>query len=215
VRVVAEALRLSTARRPFWLLLAFGLAVSCAEAGDLSQHLPAHRNPYPAPRKHSKLTLLLRPHKEATKPPEPRDRPQQHVPVRRGPTFISRYVFPDGELVPISTTVRAAESGGFEVRDVESLREHYALTLKHWVRRLEEHASEARRITDETIYRVWRLYISGSAHGFKTGRLSVYQTLLSKLASRCSSSLWFRLPPRSGFAFRRSTQMCTRGVNIA
>jgi cyclopropane-fatty-acyl-phospholipid synthase len=101
-------------------------------------------------------------------------------PVRRGPTFIGRYVFPDGELVPLSTTVRAAENGGFEVRDVESLREHYALTLKHWVRRLEEHASNARRITDETTYRVWRLYMSGSAHGFRTGRLNIYQTLLSK-----------------------------------
>jgi cyclopropane-fatty-acyl-phospholipid synthase len=90
------------------------------------------------------------------------------VPARRGPTFISRYVFPDGELVPISTTLEAAEGGGFEVRDVESLREHYALTLRHWVHRL-----EARRITDETTYRVWRLYMSGSAHGFKTGRGSV------------------------------------------
>jgi cyclopropane-fatty-acyl-phospholipid synthase len=102
------------------------------------------------------------------------------VPVRRRPTFISRYVFPDGELVPIGTTLEAAEDGGFEVRDVESLREHYALTLRHWVRRLEARAEEAHRITDETTYRVWRLYMSGSAHGFKTGRLNVYQTLLSK-----------------------------------
>jgi cyclopropane-fatty-acyl-phospholipid synthase len=102
------------------------------------------------------------------------------VPARRGPSFVSRYVFPDGELVPISTTVRVAESGGFEVRDVESLREHYALTLRHWVRRLEASAEEARRITDETTYRVWRLYMSGSAHGFTRGGLNIYQTLLSK-----------------------------------
>jgi cyclopropane-fatty-acyl-phospholipid synthase len=102
------------------------------------------------------------------------------TPVRRGPTFVSRYVFPDGELVPIATTLGAAESRGFEVRDVESLREHYALTLGHWVRRLEARAGEARRITDETTYRVWRLYMSGSAHGFRTGRLNIYQTLLSK-----------------------------------
>ena len=103
-----------------------------------------------------------------------------NTPVRRGPTFISRYVFPDGELVPIGTTLGAAEGRGFEVRDVESLREHYALTLGHWVRRLEARADEARRITDETTYRVWRLYMSGSAHGFRTGRLNVYQTLLLK-----------------------------------
>jgi cyclopropane-fatty-acyl-phospholipid synthase len=103
-----------------------------------------------------------------------------NAPERRGPTFISRYVFPDGELVPIGTTLSAAESSGFEVRDVESLREHYALTLGHWVRRLEESADEARRVVDETTYRVWRLYMSGSAHGFRTGRINVYQALLSK-----------------------------------
>jgi len=81
---------------------------------------------------------------------------------------------------PIGTTLEAAEDGGFEVRDVESLREHYALTLRHWVRRLETHADEVRRITDETTCRMWRLYMSGSAHGFKTGRLNVYQALLLK-----------------------------------
>jgi cyclopropane-fatty-acyl-phospholipid synthase len=101
-----------------------------------------------------------------------------NVPVQRGPTFISRYVFPDGELVPIGITFRAAEGSGFEVRDVESLREHYALTLGQWVRRLEDNADEARRIVDETTYRVWRLYMAGSAHGFRTGRINVYQALL-------------------------------------
>jgi cyclopropane-fatty-acyl-phospholipid synthase len=101
-----------------------------------------------------------------------------NAPERRGPTFISRYVFPDGELVPVGTTIGAAESSGFEVRDVESLREHYALTLGHWVRRLEDSADEARRVVDETTYRVWRLYMSGSAHGFRTGRINVYQALL-------------------------------------
>ncbi len=101
-----------------------------------------------------------------------------NVPRRRGPTFISRYVFPDGELVPIGTTVGAAESSGFEVRDVESLREHYALTLGHWVRWLEERHEQARRIVDERTYRVWRLYMSGSAHAFRTGGINIYQTLL-------------------------------------
>jgi len=99
---------------------------------------------------------------------------------RQGASFTDRYVFPDGELLPISTSLRAAELSGFEVRDVESLREHYALTLHHWVRRLEAHAEEARRITDDTAYRTWRLYMAGAAHGFRSGRLSVYQTLLVK-----------------------------------
>jgi cyclopropane-fatty-acyl-phospholipid synthase len=99
---------------------------------------------------------------------------------REGPSFVDRYVFPDGDLVPISASLRAAELSGFELRDVESLREHYALTLHHWVQRLEAHREEARRVTDDTTYRIWRLYMAGSAHGFRTGRLNIYQVLLAK-----------------------------------
>jgi cyclopropane-fatty-acyl-phospholipid synthase len=99
---------------------------------------------------------------------------------RPGPSFVDTYVFPDGELLPISTTLRVAETSGFEVRDVESLREHYALTLRHWVRRLETHHDLACRAADEVVYRTWRLYMSGSAHGFETGRINVYQVLLTK-----------------------------------
>jgi cyclopropane-fatty-acyl-phospholipid synthase len=99
---------------------------------------------------------------------------------RRGPSFIDHYVFPDNDLVPISTSLRAAELSGFEVRDVESLREHYALTLHHWVQRLEAHREQARRIISETTYRIWRLYMAGAAHKFRSGHLNVYQTLLAK-----------------------------------
>jgi cyclopropane-fatty-acyl-phospholipid synthase len=99
---------------------------------------------------------------------------------RRGPSFADRYVFPDGELVPISTTLRAAELAGLEVRDVESLREHYALTLHHWLQRLESHAEQVCRITNDTTYRIRRLHMAGAAHGFRSGRLNVYQTLLAK-----------------------------------
>jgi cyclopropane-fatty-acyl-phospholipid synthase len=99
---------------------------------------------------------------------------------RQDPSFSDRYAFPDSELVPINTTLRAAELSGFEVRDLESLREHYALTLHNWVQRLEAHAEEARRITDDTTYRIRRLYMAGAAHRFRSGRLNVYQTLLVK-----------------------------------
>jgi cyclopropane-fatty-acyl-phospholipid synthase len=99
---------------------------------------------------------------------------------RQGPSFIDRYVFPDGELVTLSTALGAAERNGFEVRDVENLREHYALTLQHWVRRLEAHAEEARRVTDDTTYRTWRLYMSGSAHRFRSAGMNLYQMLLAK-----------------------------------
>jgi cyclopropane-fatty-acyl-phospholipid synthase len=98
----------------------------------------------------------------------------------RGPSFIAQYVFPDGELVPISTALRAAEDTGWEVRDLESLREHYAMTLRRWVQRLEQHAAEARQTVDEVTYRIWRLYMAGGAHRFRTGWLNLYQTLLVK-----------------------------------
>ena len=101
-------------------------------------------------------------------------------PPQRESAFNQRYVFPDGELVPISTTLRAAETSGFEVRDVESLREHYALTLRHWVRRLESHADEARQLTSDVTYRIWRIYMSASIHAFLTGGVNIYQTLLAK-----------------------------------
>lgn len=94
--------------------------------------------------------------------------------------FIRRYVFPDGDLVPSSAVISGAEGVGFEMRDVESLREHYVTTLRHWVSRLERHAGEARAIVGDVTYRVWRLYMAASAYGFRTGRIGVIQTLFAK-----------------------------------
>lgn len=94
--------------------------------------------------------------------------------------FIEKYVFPDGELLPVSETLLSAEGAGFEVRDVESLREHYAQTLRHWVANLEHWHDVAVERTDEVTYRVWRLYMAGSAHAFKRGAISVFQSLLVK-----------------------------------
>jgi cyclopropane-fatty-acyl-phospholipid synthase len=101
-------------------------------------------------------------------------------PDNRGGSFIEQYVFPDGDIPPLSIMLAAAESAGFEIRDVENLRQHYALTSRHWLRRLEAHHDEALRFVDETTYRVWRLYTAGSAHGFQRGHMAVYQTLLAK-----------------------------------
>ena len=95
-------------------------------------------------------------------------------------TFSGAYVFPDGELTPLNVALHAAEESGLEVRDVESLREHYMLTLRHWVRRLEAHHAQALNYVDEPTYRVWRVYLSGSAYGFRVGVTNVYQTLLVK-----------------------------------
>lgn len=112
--------------------------------------------------------------------------------------FSSAYVFPDGELVPIGELISVAEQAGFEVRDVESLREHYKLTLRQWVRRLEARHDEALSFVDELTYRVWRLYMAASAHAFDKGSRSVYQVLLSKPDDQGRSGLpltrddWYR-----------------------
>lgn len=107
----------------------------------------------------------------------------------RGPSFIDAYVFPDGELLPLPTFLRAAEEAGWEIRDVESLREHYAMTLRHWVRRLEERHDEAVRLVDESSYRAWRLYMASSAFGFDIGRVKLYQTLLVRPDAKGRSDL--------------------------
>lgn len=97
-----------------------------------------------------------------------------------GREFVHRYVFPDGELVPIGTTLRAAEVAGFEVRDVENLREHYVYTLRHWIRHYEERSDEVKRIAGELTYRIWRLYLAVGLHEFEVGTGNLYQTLLVK-----------------------------------
>jgi cyclopropane-fatty-acyl-phospholipid synthase len=106
--------------------------------------------------------------------------------------FIDQYVFPDGKLGPLAGVIAAAEGAGFETRDVESLREHYALTLRAWLSRLTRNAAEAIRLTDERTYRTWRLYMTGSAHGFASGSLNVVQTLLAKPDSEGRSHLPLR-----------------------
>lgn len=95
------------------------------------------------------------------------------------PTFVNTYVFPDGELRPLEESIDAAGRAGFEVRDAESLRRSYALTLRHWVRRLEANHDAAVDIAGETIYRIWRLYMAASALAFEHAGLSIYQTLYS------------------------------------
>ena len=94
--------------------------------------------------------------------------------------FINSYVFPDGEIRPISTILTKAEQAGFEVRDVEGLREHYALTLQHWLRGLEENHEKIVDLTDETTYRVFRTYLARSRFGYQIQALNLYQSLLAK-----------------------------------
>lgn len=94
--------------------------------------------------------------------------------------FSQHYVFPDGELVPLSLLIRDAEKAGFDVRDVESIREHYLLTLKHWLHNLEVHHDELVRITDEATFRTFRLYLAGARFGFLTNIYNLHHLLLVK-----------------------------------
>ena len=98
----------------------------------------------------------------------------------RNNTFIDRYVFPDGKLVTFAQVIEAAEAAGLEVRDVENLREHYELTLRRWVEGLRAHATALAQYVSESTYRIWLLYMAGSAAAFRRGDIAVYQLLLSR-----------------------------------
>jgi cyclopropane-fatty-acyl-phospholipid synthase len=95
-------------------------------------------------------------------------------------TFIARYVFPDGELLPLPVTMAALGDAGFELLDVETLRRHYTLTLRAWVERLEKHWDAAVALTSEGRARVWRLYMAASALSFEAGKLGVDQVLVQR-----------------------------------
>jgi cyclopropane-fatty-acyl-phospholipid synthase len=94
--------------------------------------------------------------------------------------FVDEYVFPGGELVHVSRVVAEMSAQGLEPWDAECLRPHYAKTLWEWVRRLESKQEEARRIVGEKMYRIWRIYMAGSAHAFDRGWISIFQILGTK-----------------------------------
>lgn len=94
--------------------------------------------------------------------------------------FINEFVFPDGDLVCIGDSLGVAERVGFEVRDVENLREHYARTLQMWVKRLEANRLQAVERAGLTPFRIWRLYMAGSAVSFENASIAIFQSLLAK-----------------------------------
>ena len=117
-------------------------------------------------------------------------------------SFVGRYVFPDGELLDIGTTVQALEQTGFEARHVEDLREHYARTLRHWVANLEREWDAIVEDVGVARARVWRLYMAGSAMNFEADRNRIHQVLAVKPdpgggASMPARPTWERLPLRS------------------
>jgi len=129
-----------------------------------------------------------------------------HHAIARGPdagaersdarSFVNRYVFPDGELQSLAEHVGFLERAGFEVRDVEGLRQHYALTCRAWVANLEAGWAEAVRVVTPAPARVWRLYLAGAALAFERRRVGVNQILATRPASQASWPL--RRPDWSG-----------------
>jgi len=89
--------------------------------------------------------------------------------------FSTRYVFPDGEPLPLSRIQLAMERAGFESEHIEGFREDYAITLRHWAERLDQHLEEGERLAGIERLRVWRLYLRAAGHGFATGLTAVYQ----------------------------------------
>jgi cyclopropane-fatty-acyl-phospholipid synthase len=110
-------------------------------------------------------------------------------------SFINRYVFPDGELSGPSQVMTAMNSAGFEIRHTENLREHYALTLKHWCDNLEDHWDEAVAEAGLGTARVWRLYMAASRLGFDINMIELHQMLGVKLGPGGKSGM----PLRPGF----------------
>ncbi len=94
--------------------------------------------------------------------------------------FINHYIFPDGQLDTVSNISREMERAKFEIADCESLRAHYALTLRQWVTRLEQNHAAILEAVNESTYRIWRLYMAACALEFEGGELGVYQILATK-----------------------------------
>lgn len=109
--------------------------------------------------------------------------------VWRRHAFLQHYVFPGGEVLRVAELLHAAHKAGFEARDLENLREHYALTTRHWRKRLEAHQTEAIRLVGEMSYRVYRLYLGAVTRTFLTRRNGLAQMLLYKPTNDTSSHL--------------------------
>ena len=116
------------------------------------------------------------------------------------PSFcvLRKYIFPGSELVPVGMTTDFLECSGFEVHDVESWREHYALTLKHWCENLSINKDEAIRLVGPERYRLWVAYMCGGSVGFTAGSIKIFQVVATKRASKGLSGM----PPTRADLYR-------------
>lgn len=125
-------------------------------------------------------------------------------------SFMRQYVFPDGELVPLTEAIQHSEAAGFEVRDVENLREHYAQTLRLWVANLQKSRECVLSQVPEITYRIWLLYMSACSVAFQNGEIAVYQLLLRRPNS--SAAGWPSTREHWYKTSNRSTPQITRAA---
>lgn len=91
-----------------------------------------------------------------------------------------KYIFPGGELDHLGMTVENLERHGFEIHDVENLREHYGQTCRLWCERLYVNFNKAVEEVGSPKVRLWILYLAGCALAFERGTVQINQTLASK-----------------------------------
>ena len=96
------------------------------------------------------------------------------------PAWIDKYVFPGGYIPSLREIIGLIPEYGFRTVDVENLRPHYALTLREWLRRFENHLPEITKMYDERFVRMWRLYLAGSVGAFETGGNDLSQIIFTK-----------------------------------
>jgi cyclopropane-fatty-acyl-phospholipid synthase len=106
--------------------------------------------------------------------------------------FITRYVFPNGELTHVSKILSVMEDVNWEIRDVEQLREHYSRTCRHWTERLEKHRNQVLQLVPEKTYRIWRLYLAASSVYFAEGSIGLYQVVAHKPAVNVAAAPFTR-----------------------
>lgn len=109
-----------------------------------------------------------------------------------GGDFIQQYVFPDGELPHIGYVLRSMQEGGLEALDVENLRRHYARTCAAWADNFELHADRIKQLSDEKRFRIWRVYLAGSAYAFTQDLISLYQVVCAKAGRNAATLPWSR-----------------------
>jgi cyclopropane-fatty-acyl-phospholipid synthase len=90
-------------------------------------------------------------------------------------TFTAKYIFPGGYNPALSEIIGASETQRLIPADIETLRVHYAMTLRHWYDRCVAHQAEIEAMFDARFYRMWVFYLAGAMSAFRHGGMCNYQ----------------------------------------